>query len=155
MTVPIEDERFISIWIALTDITLEMGSLYFANGSHVHEGEWNFKNRRHEFGLQYNTGAYNDRIPLEFDISPAVVRRRLWKDPPYTPSCPIGSTPLPLPPFFMTHVTLPTRNGLQEMKAGDATVHFGWTYHAAPPNKARRTREGSGRFFFSFCGGRG
>jgi hypothetical protein len=98
---PIDTPRFLGIWIALHDVTPEMGALHFASGSNRdgraelpdHEG-------RSQAAL---TTALRARHPL---VS-------------YTP-----------------------------MRAGDATVHLGWTLHGSPPNRSPLRREAFSIFYF-------
>lgn len=87
--IPLDSDRAISAWIPLMDITPEMGSLVFAEGSH----------------------------------------RQGYQEP------------------YAAHRFCLARNGA--MKAGDVSLHMGWTLHAAGRNESARMREAIAVCFYA------
>jgi ectoine hydroxylase-related dioxygenase (phytanoyl-CoA dioxygenase family) len=92
---PIDSMNTVTMWMPLVDITVDMGMLTFATGSHTKGRIFNFEIS------DESEGAYSRYVQENnFPISRA-----------------------------------------SEMKAGDATWHYGYTMHNAPGNNSSQMRE--------------
>lgn len=92
---PVDTKNTITMWMPLVDITIDMGMLTFASGSHKKGNVFDFEIS--DKSESFYTGYVKDQ---QFIISRA-----------------------------------------NEMKAGDATWHYGYTMHSAPANNSGVMRE--------------
>src|SRR5262249_33176319 len=99
---PLDTKRLVSVWIALSDISADMGPLRFATGTHR---------------IAPLRGASPD--PEEQEKFTAQLQAQGHAIVDYTP-----------------------------LRAGDASLHFGWTMHSARPNASELRREAISIFFF-------
>lgn len=92
---PFDDVNACGLWVALVDVTDDMGGMRFATGSHTH-------------GFLGNH-AISDESQETYQRWIAAHGAEVVRTAP--------------------------------MKAGDASFHYGWTVHAAGPNRSDRMRE--------------
>jgi ectoine hydroxylase-related dioxygenase (phytanoyl-CoA dioxygenase family) len=131
---PLKTRKFLTIWVALDDMDADMGPLMFASESHCRKP-----------------------MPTKKKRSKKKAKKKDKKKPCALDQLGVRDVPLSKRVGAVRHLTDAVVGGHfnisrpQPMKAGDATVHMGWTLHRAPPNisPTRKTRRAIAITYFA------